>query len=156
MSLNATHKLDWHLPNKEELQLLYEHRNFVGGFSNHLYWSSTESNSFNAWFQNFFTGHQLNSNKNLTHRVRTVRSFWQILSHQKMKIWGKCHSLLGVFFRLVLFIWVARLLEHWDLIGLMLVKEFPSRMPQTSQFKAKIFNSQIISGSNLTPTVTNF
>jgi hypothetical protein len=73
--LNATHKLDWHLPTKEELQLLYEHRNFVGGFSNHLYWSSTESNSFNAWFQNFFTGHQLNSNKNLTHRVRTVRSF---------------------------------------------------------------------------------
>ena len=73
--LTGSHPKEWHLPSKEELKLLYEHRNLVGGFSNHLYWSSTESDSFNAWFQNFYTGHQLNSNKNLTHRVRTVRAF---------------------------------------------------------------------------------
>ena len=73
--LTGTKPKDWHLPNKEELKLLYEHRHLVGGFANHLYWSSTESDRFNAWFQNFCTGHQLNSNKNLTHRVRTVRAF---------------------------------------------------------------------------------
>ena len=73
--LTGTHPKEWHLPNKNELQLLYEHRNLVGGFASHLYWSSTESDSFNAWFQNFYTGHQLNGNKNLTHRVRTVRAF---------------------------------------------------------------------------------
>ena len=73
--LTGTNRLNWHLPTKDELQLLYEHRNLVGGFADHLYWSSTESGSFNAWFQNFYTGHQLNSNKNLTYRVRTVRAF---------------------------------------------------------------------------------
>lgn len=73
--LTGTNRLGWHLPTKDELQLLYEHRNLVGGFADHLYWSSTESGSFNAWFQNFYTGHQLNSNKNLTYRVRTVRAF---------------------------------------------------------------------------------
>jgi curved DNA-binding protein CbpA len=73
--ISSTNPKEWHLPTKAELKLLYEQRDLVGGFSNQLYWSSSESNSFDAWFQNFYTGDQLNGNKNLTHRVRSIRSF---------------------------------------------------------------------------------
>ena len=73
--LTGSHPFDWHLPNRNELKLLYEQRNLVGDFANHLYWSSTESDSFNAWFHNFYIGNQFSGNKNLTHRVRTVREF---------------------------------------------------------------------------------
>ena len=73
--LTGSHPFDWHLPNRNELKLLYEQRNLVGDFANHHYWSSTESDSFNAWFHNFYIGNQFSGNKNLTHRVRTVREF---------------------------------------------------------------------------------
>jgi curved DNA-binding protein CbpA len=73
--LADNHPFDWHLPNRDELKLLYEQRDLVGDFANHLYWSSTESDSFNAWFHNFYIGNQFTGNKNLTHRVRTVRKF---------------------------------------------------------------------------------
>ena len=66
---------DWRLPTRTELEMLYTKKDLIGGFSNQLYWSGTESDSFNAWFQNFYMGEQFTGNKNLTHRVRTVRAF---------------------------------------------------------------------------------
>ena len=32
----------WYLPNKDELNLLYNQKNVVGGFANHDYWSSSD------------------------------------------------------------------------------------------------------------------
>ncbi len=66
---------DWRLPTRSELELLYAKKDLIGGFSHQLYWSATESDSFNAWFQNFYIGEQFTGNKNLTHRVRTIRAF---------------------------------------------------------------------------------
>lgn len=75
IALAGTTSYLWHLPSRKELELLHAQKELVGGFSNHLYWSSTESDSFNAWFQNFYIGEQFTGNKNLSHRVRTVRAF---------------------------------------------------------------------------------
>jgi len=65
----------WHLPTKSELALLWEQKNVVGGFANSNYWSSTEFNSYYAWFQTFYRGDQYYYNKNDTSRVRAVRAF---------------------------------------------------------------------------------
>tara|TARA_R110000868_G_C10606854_1_gene741026 strand:- start:247 stop:627 length:381 start_codon:yes stop_codon:yes gene_type:complete len=64
----------WRLPTKEELNIIYENKNVVGGFANDYYWSSTEYDSNYAWFQNFNYGFQYNSNKNYTFYVRAVRT----------------------------------------------------------------------------------
>ena len=49
--------------------------NSVGGFSNDEYWSSSEINVGNAWFQHFNYGYRLNSPKDYTYYVRPVRAF---------------------------------------------------------------------------------
>ena len=73
--LAGMHLWEWHLPSREDLQKLYDQRDLIGSFENHLYWSSSESDKFNAWFQNFYIGNAFTGNKNLTHRVRLVRAF---------------------------------------------------------------------------------
>jgi hypothetical protein len=50
-------------------------RKTVGGFADTNYWSSSESNSNNAWNQNFNNGNQNTNNKNNNKRVRAVRGF---------------------------------------------------------------------------------
>jgi hypothetical protein len=65
----------WRLPTKEELNILYQNRVVIGGFTNSLYWSSTEIDYLNAWSQGFVYGIQLtNSNTNPVY-VRAVRTF---------------------------------------------------------------------------------
>lgn len=44
---------DWFLPSKDELYLLYKRRGVVGGFHDGSYWSSSECNSFEAWYMDF-------------------------------------------------------------------------------------------------------
>ncbi|MCL2511194.1 MAG: Ig-like domain-containing protein [Bacteroidales bacterium] len=70
---------DWFLPSKDELNLLYQNKDLIGGFatgSYDYYWSSSESSNINAWSQNFTTGNQYSgNNKNYTYRVRAVRAF---------------------------------------------------------------------------------
>ena len=72
---------DGFLPNKEELNDMYSNigqgaaGGNVGGFANRYYWSSSEYDSFDAWFQNFYIGTQYGTNKNVTTRVRAVRAF---------------------------------------------------------------------------------
>jgi len=67
---------DWYLPSKHELNLLYIQKAVVGGFANANYWSSTEFDNVNAWWQNFTYGNQYNDYlKSAQHYVRAVRAF---------------------------------------------------------------------------------
>jgi len=66
---------DWFLPSKDELNLLYAQKNEVGGFAYLSYWSSTEYNFDNAWYQYFGDGNQSYHNKAVSCSVRAVRAF---------------------------------------------------------------------------------
>ena len=67
----------WRLPTKDELNVLYENKDEIGGFANFFYWSSTEFGYGNAWRQHFGTGSQSTGYKenNLYGGVRSVRAF---------------------------------------------------------------------------------
>jgi len=59
----------------EGVFMMYLHKDKIGGFVENNYWSSTESNATNAWFQLFTSGNQYYNFKNLTNLyVRAVRS----------------------------------------------------------------------------------
>ena len=65
----------WRLPTKDELNVLYENKDEIGGFANNSYWSSTELGNLNAWLQIFNDGYQSSYNKNLyPYSVRSVRA----------------------------------------------------------------------------------
>jgi hypothetical protein len=68
----------WRLPTKDDLNVLYENKDKIGGFTNLYYWSSTEDDSkFKAWRQGFNIGNQncgVNKNKR-DYYVRAVRTF---------------------------------------------------------------------------------
>ena len=67
----------WRLPTKDELNIMYENKDKIGGFAYGYYWSSTEYNDFgNAWLQLFNNGEQGNSYvKDGKYNVRAVRAF---------------------------------------------------------------------------------
>ena len=65
----------WHLPTKDELNLLYQQVNIVSGFANNYYWSSTGFDANHAWTQYFGNGRQDHSNKGFQFPVRAVRAF---------------------------------------------------------------------------------
>ena len=65
----------WRLPTKDELDLLYENKNKIGGFALSDYWSSTEVDNDNVWLQNFTDGVQYSFIKTVTYNVRAVRAF---------------------------------------------------------------------------------
>ena len=70
---------DWYLPSKDELNMLYQNRNVIEGFSDDTYWSSSEIITSYAWYKS--SGYQnplLIDNsytKDNIYRVRAVRSF---------------------------------------------------------------------------------
>lgn len=65
----------WRLPTKVELNLLYQNRYIIGGFSgDNNYWSSTENGSNNAYSLFFVDGYEGNSNKLARYYVRAVRT----------------------------------------------------------------------------------
>jgi len=65
---------DWYLPSKEELDALYQNKEKLGGFSPDDYWSSTEEDNDDAWYQSFETGIMMESDeKNFTKKVRCIR-----------------------------------------------------------------------------------
>ena len=66
----------WRLPTKDELNVLYENKDKIGGFSNYFYWSSTEyANPLAAWGLNFCCDDQYYDGKNDYNKVRAVRAF---------------------------------------------------------------------------------
>lgn len=70
---------DWYLPSKKELNLMYRrlHKERIGGFSQHFYWSSTEENKEEAWFQNFLCDYEFcgGLEKEALLHVRAIRAF---------------------------------------------------------------------------------
>ncbi|GHV90056.1 hypothetical protein AGMMS50268_05590 [Spirochaetia bacterium] len=68
---------DWHLPQKEELNMIYQNlkKKGLGGLFEEWYWSSSESSTSDAWKQNFSDGRQANGDKKYTNCVRAVRAF---------------------------------------------------------------------------------
>lgn len=75
-SLNYKGYSNWRLPNKEELNELYEMKNIIGGFASDYYWSSSEYGSLNAWFQLFTNGDRSYFYKYISARVRAVRNIY--------------------------------------------------------------------------------
>jgi hypothetical protein len=68
---------DWFLPSIGELDLIYENLYLegVGGFAGRNYWSSSEYNSPNAWYQSFGGGFQSRLRpKSRPFQVRAVRA----------------------------------------------------------------------------------
>lgn len=72
---------DWFLPSKDELNLLYNNRAYVGGFisPNLLFWSSSEEynggNCNTANYQSFANGTQSTNDRNSALCVRAIRIF---------------------------------------------------------------------------------
>lgn len=66
---------DGFLPNKEELELLFDQSGVVTGFPNGGYWSSSEFSYVGAWAQLYPTGRQFIGAKYTAHLVRAVRAF---------------------------------------------------------------------------------
>jgi hypothetical protein len=68
---------DWDLPNKDELNKLYENKNAIGGFTEKVYWSSTEleNDGNGAWAQDFKSGNPGSAAKTSYRNVRAVRAF---------------------------------------------------------------------------------
>ena len=65
----------WHLPTKTELQYLYAQKARVGGFGSNYYWSSSEYDANNAWYQSLSFGYQNFNYKSTPYLVRAVRAF---------------------------------------------------------------------------------
>ncbi|MEI6682345.1 MAG: hypothetical protein WCO44_06940 [Bacteroidota bacterium] len=68
-------KSDWFLPSKDELNLMFLKRDFIGEFSNDYYWSSSQYDANQAYSQHFSTGEIIGSSKNGFLQVRAIRIF---------------------------------------------------------------------------------
>lgn len=67
---------DWYLPSKAELDILFQSRDFLGGFEGDMYWSSSEYNIGFVWGQNFRGyGGNYPLNKGSRYAVRCIRKF---------------------------------------------------------------------------------
>lgn len=64
----------WSLPNKDELNILYQNKDDIGGFDGESYWSSSVLFKNSVYFQNFIDGNQDYNDKSEEHTVRAVRS----------------------------------------------------------------------------------
>ncbi|UKM65940.1 DUF1566 domain-containing protein [Flavobacteriaceae bacterium GSB9] len=68
---------DWFLPSKDQLNILYEQKTLVGGFSNQIYWTSSEYGVGSAWVQDFENGeqHSDNTSDRAGIHTRAIRAF---------------------------------------------------------------------------------
>lgn len=70
---------DWYLPSLQELNKLFLNKDVVGNFlPNHLYQTSSEYNSGNAWKVNMTTGKQEivgAGSKTVPYQIRAIRTF---------------------------------------------------------------------------------
>ena len=74
---STTQAGDWFLGSEGEMMLMYTNLRQAGvsSFANGYYWSSTESNSDDAWGQGFDSGVQDYGGKSYTLPIRAVRAF---------------------------------------------------------------------------------
>jgi hypothetical protein len=77
---------EWRLPTQDELNILYQNKDKIGGFSNNFYWSSKESDNNLACYQYFSNGFQNSLKKTSTFFVRAVnnRDSTQMLKSKKV------------------------------------------------------------------------
>ena len=80
--VNGAKFMDWRLPTKRELNLVYNQQSNIGGFASYYYWSSMEYDNSSmeydngtAWEQDFEDGSQNSANKGYGNYVRAVRAF---------------------------------------------------------------------------------
>lgn len=71
---------DWYMPDKDELNRLFDKKSVIGGFvkasvRESFYWSSSEKDADYSWGQNFKNGSRYCIDKVKTGRVRAVRNF---------------------------------------------------------------------------------
>jgi hypothetical protein len=66
---------DWYLPSEDELHKLYLNKEVIGGFTNGLYWSSTEYSDYYAFYWSFHYDSTDYTNKPNPLYVRAVRAF---------------------------------------------------------------------------------
>ncbi len=76
-ALDACNKLGegWRVPNRDELNTLYQNMDKIGGFADDYYWSSTEYDLTSAWNRDFEYGYQDLDGKDATYYVRAIRAF---------------------------------------------------------------------------------
>ena len=74
-SLTCGGESDWFLGSLDEMKLMYDNLQGVGGFASGGYWSSSEVDALYAWRQNFNDGYQMSDDKTFTAYVRPVRAF---------------------------------------------------------------------------------
>ena len=66
----------WHLPTKEELNLLFSNKEKIDGFKEGAYWSCSEYSTTGAWAQYWYSGnpgYQDGYSKTAAYYVRAVR-----------------------------------------------------------------------------------
>ena len=76
--LKACSHDDWRVPTRNELNALFNNRASIGALDGasspaHCYWSASERNDRNAWFQRFTDGFQHHAIKTVPSSVRCVR-----------------------------------------------------------------------------------
>jgi hypothetical protein len=66
---------DWFLPSRDELHYIYGHLHMqgLGNFRNESYWSSTSSNDYYVWAEDFTNGRQDTRGNGNEFRVRPIR-----------------------------------------------------------------------------------
>ena len=97
---------DWYLPSIDELNLLYQQKNVVGGFTASSYWTSNQYSSVDAYWQNFNSGIQGHNLKNQSAGVRAIRAFsnaccdtgcyWQLGGNGADAISGMNKNIIGI------------------------------------------------------------
>jgi hypothetical protein len=65
----------WYLPSLFELNIMYQNRVLIGGFSSAIYWSSQEATDSYAYGFNFSNGSLASYPKSSSYRVRCIRKF---------------------------------------------------------------------------------
>lgn len=70
----------WHLPTKEELNILYKNKDKIK-YKNYIYWSSTEADSQYAWAQSLSDGEQGKNKKN------TIRTYFPVRTVEEKRKW---------------------------------------------------------------------
>ena len=64
----------WGLPTKDELNVLYQNKDKIGGFAVIIYWSSTEIDNAVVCAQGFTNGRLFNDKVDVKDAVRAVKS----------------------------------------------------------------------------------
>ncbi len=83
---------DWFLPSQDELNLMYENLylqelgNFDDTLASSYYWTSSEYNANNAYYQYFYNGAKISTNKeSAENKVRAIRKFSKYIN---ISDWG--------------------------------------------------------------------